>query len=365
MGAWMGDPEDHLAVSLAGGGETDLLLSLLAASQDCVKLLEPDGTLAFMSVNGMRAMEVDSFDSIAGRPWPVLWPAAAHGRLQEALSRARAGQKSSFEAACPTARGAPRWWHVSVIPIRSASGALHKILAASRDITERVLREQAQQEHAASLEQALAEKSDLLAQRDFLMREVDHRVKNSLAQVSAILRLQARRAPPDVRRALEEAAQRVAAIARVHEQLQSSDDLRSIPVLPLLERLCAEFALSLDRVITLAPEEGTERMVMPSERASALSIILGELVANAVRHGTGTGPVIVRLSRTSPATARLSVVNAASGPRPTVQTGRQGLGTTICQTYAATLDGQLDWHFAAGHLTATLDFTPGKNDCLR
>ncbi len=363
-GLQMEEPDDLLALTLMGGFEADFLLSILNASQDCVKLLEPDGAMAFMNKNGMCTMEVDAFDAIAGRPWPDMWPEMMRPRLRAALEQARAGHRISFEAECPTAKGTLKWWHVSVLPIRSAGGGVHKILASSRDVTERVLREREQQAYAAALERELAEKSELLAQRDFLMREVDHRVKNSLAQVASILRLQARRATETVRPALEEAAQRVAAIARVHEQLQSSDDFRTIPVVPLLQRLCAEFSLSLDRSIPFAADPAAD-LSMLSERASALSIILGELVANAVRHGIAAEPVAVHLQMTGATTAALTVTNAANGPKTTRADAAAGLGTTICETYAATLDGKLGWHFADGKVTARLDFTPGQNECLR
>lgn len=359
----MRDPGDRLALSLMGGFEADFLLSVLNASQDCVKLIEPDGALSFMNENGMCAMEVDTFDAIAGLPWPELWPAAMRPRLYDALARARRGERVGFEAECPTAKGTVKWWHVSVLPIRSADGHIHKILAASRDITERVMREREQADYAEALERELAEKSDILTQRDFLMREIDHRVKNSLAQVASILRLQARRSSDSVRAALEEAARRVGSIARVHEQLQSSGDFRTIPVVPLLQRLCAEFALSLDRPITFDADTNTD-LPMLSERASALSIIISELVANGVRHGAGTAPVAVRLSQTADG-ATITVTNAADGPKNAPDDAASGLGTTICETYAATLDGDLDWSFAGGAVTATLTFKPAKNECLR
>ena len=359
----MRDPGDRLALNLMGGFEADFLLSILNASQDCVKLIEPDGALSFMNENGMCAMEIDAFDAIAGRPWPELWPAAMRPLLYESLDRARNGERISFEAECPTAKGTVKWWHVSVLPIRSADGHIQKILASSRDITERVMRESEQLAYAATLERALDEKSEILIQRDFLMREVDHRVKNSLAQVAAILRLQARRSSESVRAALDEAARRVASIARVHEQLQSSGDFRTIPVGPLLQRLCAEFTLSLDRPITFEAETDTA-MPMLSERASALCIIVSELVANGVRHGVGADPICVRLRQT-PSGAEVTVTNAANGPKDMADDPASGLGTTICETYAATLDGALDWRFADGKVTASLTFSPAKNECLR
>lgn len=354
------EPGDRLALALMGGFEADFLLSILNASQDCVKLLEPDGTLSFINENGLCVMEIDAFGAVAGMPWPDMWPEDMRPTLRDALDRARGGARVSFEAECPTRKGTLKSWHVSVLPIRDADGGVHKLLASSRDITERVMREREQQAYAAALERELAEKSDLLTQRDFLMREVDHRVKNSLSQVASILRLQARRSSDTVRPALDEAARRVASIARVHEQLQSSTDFRTIPLAPLLHRLCAEFSLSLDRKVQFTAATDDD-LPMPSERASALCIILSELVTNAVRHGTGSAPVTVDLTQIA-REAVLRVTNAASGPRTAGGDAASGLGTLICETYAATLSGRLDWQFAGHSMTATLTFSPSAPD---
>lgn len=347
---------DRLALSVMDGFEANFLLSVLNASQDCVKLIESDGTLSFMNENGMCAMEIDAFHTVAGRFWPDLWPERMRPTLEDAMARARAGERVTIEAECPTAKGTPKWWQISVLPIRGADGALHKLLASSRDITERVLREREQQAYADALEQELAEKSDLLSQRDFLMREIDHRVKNSLSQVASILRLQARRSSDTVRAALDEAALRVASIARVHEQLQTSSDFKSITIVPLLQRLCSEFSLSYDRQIVFMPT-ADEDLQMQSERASAMCIIVSELVANGVRHGVDTSAVCVHLDQATPG-AVIRVVNAASAPHTAGDKGASGLGTMICETYAATLGGTLDWHFEAGQMTATLTFDP-------
>ncbi|TGD64666.1 PAS domain S-box protein [Tabrizicola sp. WMC-M-20] len=352
----MPETGDRLSLTVMGGREADFLLSILNTSQDCLKLLEPDGVLTFMNENGMHALEIDTFEAVGGRFWPDMWPATLRPTLEDALCRARKGERVVFEAECPTVKGTVKWWNVSVLPIRGADGGVHKLLAASRDITERVLREREQIAYAKDLERELAEKSEILIQRDFLMREVDHRVKNSLSQVAAILRLQARRSSDSVRAALDEAARRVASIARVHEQLQSSSDLRSIAVVPLLQRLCAEFSLSYDRQVHFSAATDDD-LTMLSERAAALCIIVSELVANAVRHGSGAGPVTVHLQQTGPA-AVLRVVNAASQARPPAGNAASGLGTMICETYASTLAGGLDWQFASQTMTATLTFSP-------
>lgn len=350
-------PEDGKALDLLSGLENDFLLSVMNASQDCIKIVEVDGRLSFMNSNGMCALEIDDFSMVADQPWANMWPATMRSTLLQAMENARNGNRTSFEAACPTMKGTQKWWHVTVMPLHNAKGAVYRILASSRDVTERVLREQEQRAHTLALEIELAEKTALLDQRQFLLREIDHRVKNSLSQVAAILRMQARQSSPEVRGALDKAAQRVASIARVHEQLQTSDDFKSIPVVPLLDRLCAEFTTIFDtHVAFIVP--GSEQLSMASDQASAICFIVSELVANAVRHGTGESPITVDFQKLDN-TARIKVANAANGPRPVQGANTAGLGTLICETYAGTIGGDLDWHFADGRMTATLTFPSG------
>jgi two-component system, sensor histidine kinase PdtaS len=347
-------PEDGHALDLLGGLENDFLLSVMNASQDCIKILEHDGSLSFMNANGMCAMEIEDFNIVAQTPWPDLWPEYTRRTLLDAMAKARQGERSNFEAECPTLKGSQRWWNVTVLPLRNAAGDVDRILASSRDVTERVLREKEQKAYTAALETQLAEKTALLDQRQFLLREIDHRVKNSLAQVAAVLRIQGRRSSPEVQKALVAAAQRVGAIARVHEQLQTSDDFKIIPIVPLLDRMCKEFSDIFDGQIEVTSELAAD-YALPSEKASAICFVVSELVANAVRHGTKDGAITVQSHQNSKSTI-VSVANAASGPRPLKDEISGGLGTQICETYAKMLGGRIDWTFADNRITATLEF---------
>lgn len=112
--------------------------SLMMSSPDCVKVLDLAGHLLLMNERGLCQMEIDDFAAqCAGREWRSLWPAEATESIHRALAAARDGTPTSFEAFCPTAKGTPRWWEVSVSPVRDRAGAVVRLLAISRDITER------------------------------------------------------------------------------------------------------------------------------------------------------------------------------------------------------------------------------------
>ena len=129
------DPaEDAAALDVVGDEVPAFSLALLRASPDCVKLLTPEGRISFMSVNGMCAMRIPSFDNVRGAVWWDLWPEDERPKLQDALAAASAGQVARFRGACPTALGEPRVWDIVVTPIDGPEGAPTSILAISREV---------------------------------------------------------------------------------------------------------------------------------------------------------------------------------------------------------------------------------------
>lgn len=119
----------------------NLAAALFQASPDCVKILDRDGRLLDMNPCGRSAMEIEDFAALHDRPWISLWPEEERSLVAAAREDARIGRAGHFEGDCPTAGGAPRHWEVSVLPIRDATGDVVRILATSRDVTEKKRRE--------------------------------------------------------------------------------------------------------------------------------------------------------------------------------------------------------------------------------
>lgn len=141
-------------------------------------------------------------------------------------------------------------------------------------------------ERTASLERTIGERDAVLAQKDLLMREVNHRIKNSLQVVSSLLGLQGQAVgDPRLSGHLLEAGRRVQAIADIHRLLYRVDDIHFIPFHDYLTELCRELEHS-------AQSEGggwrlelaVEPVEVPTDHAVPLGLLANELVMNAIKH---------------------------------------------------------------------------------
>jgi PAS domain S-box-containing protein len=114
--------------------------SVLESSPDCVKIVDAEGRLQFMNVNGLCTMEIDDFSVIKNKPWKELWGEENKYLINGAIDKALAGNTASFQAFCPTAKGTPKWWDVLVSPVVSSeSNKINSLISVSRDVTEQML----------------------------------------------------------------------------------------------------------------------------------------------------------------------------------------------------------------------------------
>ncbi|CAM2800071.1 ATP-binding protein [Rariglobus hedericola] len=148
------------------------LESIMGATTDCVKVLELDGRLKWMSENGKVVMEVCDFSSIKDKIWQDFWAdSPTHLEAVAALKTALEGGAGRFRGFCPTCAGTAKWWDVIVTPIRDANQKIVNILSVSRDIT--AMRQ---------TEEALRSSESLLAQQN---RNLEQRVAERTATIDA------------------------------------------------------------------------------------------------------------------------------------------------------------------------------------
>ena len=189
-----------------------------------------------------------------------------------------------------------------------------------------------------------------LLSKDAMIREIHHRVKNNLQTVAALLRLQARRLDSGpARTALDEAVRRVGAIALVHETLSAGYD-ETVDFDEVAVRGLATLVEVASRSGSVRTQHGGKFGRLRAEDATALSLVLTELVQNAVEHGFDgrDGVVTVAADRRNEGEAgadRLDVLVSDDGAGlpdgRTVPSG--GLGTQIVRSLVGELRGTIEW----------------------
>ena len=221
-----------------------------------------------------------------------------------------------------------------------ADGQLTGFLGIAVDITER-------KEMEVQIQASLREKETLL-------REIHHRVKNNLQTISSLLRLQARRLTnPEAKAAVQESVRRNRTIALVHESLsrEPGEDIAFIEIVRPLLRLAEEGLQSPDRPVRFTVSGDGGRI--PAHTATPLSVVLTELLQNAVDHGfpegSGGGEVQVMLAQHD-GRLTIRVVDNGRGVDPSFDIDDvKGLGLSIVRTLVTTeLNGTIDIRPATG-----------------
>jgi two-component sensor histidine kinase len=184
-----------------------------------------------------------------------------------------------------------------------------------------------------------------LERQQFLVREMNHRVKNSLALVIGMLRLQTRdNSEPAFVQQLEDATLRVGAIARVHEQLYQSADVERFDVGRYIEGICKDLGASFAQSeIHVQAQPG---VVISTDRAISCALIVNELVSNAAKHaykGRDSGSVWVSIAATGVDSFVIAVRDEGGGLPEDLEFGKgKGLGARMVRALIEQLNASLE-----------------------
>tara|TARA_B100000678_G_scaffold238997_1_gene209272 strand:- start:889 stop:2076 length:1188 start_codon:yes stop_codon:yes gene_type:complete len=182
------------------------------------------------------------------------------------------------------------------------------------------------------------ELEESLAERDLLAREVDHRVKNSLAMVTSFITMQMRREENlQARKVLEAAASRVSAISALHQELYLASEQGLLPLPQLAERLGNLLRQTAPAGISLEVE--MEPIRVKSQQASAFSVIVNEFVTNSFKHAfRGRTEGLVRIAgRQEGPDYKLVLSDNGAGSGENEDIPTEGLGHRVIMSMARQL----------------------------
>jgi two-component sensor histidine kinase len=184
----------------------------------------------------------------------------------------------------------------------------------------------------------------LAAEREVLLREVNHRVGNSLQIIASLLHLQASSATQEgVKAALTNAMGRVAAVAQVHRRLYTSHDLKSVLLNQYLESLLEDLRRSAEGNKMSRLTLRAEPIEIDPDRAVAIGIIVNELIMNAVKYAypDGAGPIHVEL-RAQDDDLVLTISDDGVGLDVKADPRSTGMGQRIVSAMAAKLEASVE-----------------------
>ncbi len=241
------------------------------------------------------------------------------------LARASRGEKVSGEEYYVITRdGEKKWDIVNATPIYNSSGDIIAAYIVFMDITEH---------------------KRLLEEKDVLLKEIQHRVKNSMSVIASLVGLEMHRAgDADTREMLQGIRDRIHSISGIYEMLYLSEEIREIQLDQYLDRLIASLLAThstyRERIRTSIH---LDKIRIDVRRAIPIGLIANELVTNSLKHAFPVerqGTLSVSLRRDSENTAILEISDDGVGFNNTTGDGKDsGLGLTLVRMLTAQIGG--------------------------
>jgi PAS domain S-box-containing protein len=280
-----------------------------------------------------------TFDQVKGWGWQRVQHPDYVDKVTERLRQAwESGEPWEDTFPLLGADGQYRWFLSRAVPLRDADGRVTRWFGTNTDITERQKPEEFQ---------------------SLLIQEISHRVKNSLALVSALLNLQARTLEGAPKSALHDAALRVQAVATVHDQLFRQADATQVDLKPFLCNLASAISSAApdhETIATIDPATVSADMAVP------LGLLVNELVTNAYKYAypPGTnGEVRILGESVRGDRYRLEVADSGRGLPANFDLNRSSsssLGMRVITSLSRQLGGKLSIGSGEPGARFTLDF---------
>lgn len=265
--------------------------SIIDSSSDCIKVLDLQGRLQYMSPNGRKILGIVDMQPFVGMHYADFWKDSVKDDVCQAIERAKAGGHGNFTGYCSTLDGTPKWWDVSITPILNTQQDVQSILVISRDITDRKWAE----EQIKRLNDDLLERNDKL---EFANKEleafsysVSHDLRAPLRHMAGFAKMLQKKLVDDPDKKTHQYMASIIAASKKMERL--IDDLLSFSQIGSAELQRRKVSLNslLNEVVSEIKDELQERQVrweideLPDVLGdrSLLRLVIVNLVSNAVK----------------------------------------------------------------------------------
>lgn len=315
----------------------DLLARILDIADDAIISIDPEERIAIFNQGAQRIFGY-SAGEVLGKPLVMLMPERYRsGHSAHVLDFAKSPMAARVMAQRAEIYG--RRKDGTEFPAEASiskvmNKGLQLLTVILRDVTER-------KETEDRLRRTIAE-------REVLLREVHHRVKNNLQVVTSLLNLQARATQDDyVRRAFEESQHRVQSMALIHEQLYGSADFAAIDFPDYIRQLSSRLFHSYQIPAgSIALETRISDVALGVDVAVPCGLIINELLSNSLKYAFeegAVGKIYIHVDQLEDRSVRITIGDDGRGLPPDVGFwNTKTLGLRLVRTLVRQIDGEIE-----------------------
>jgi PAS domain S-box-containing protein len=322
---------------------SDPLAKILDLADDAIISID-DGQHIILFNQGAEKIFGFSAGEVNGRPMDMLLPEKLvgkhHRHIQDFAASSvvarRMGERQEIRARRKDGTEFPAEASISKVNVDGAT----MFTVILRDVTERVLVEE-------RIRASLREKEALL-------KEIHHRVKNNLQVVSSLLGLQSRAvADPEMRKMFQESQDRIHSMALLHESLYQSQNLSRVDFPEYIRQLAAHlfhsYGVGVDRIHL---RTDLDRLSLNLDAAMPCGLIINELISNSLKYAFPegrSGEIRIELREHADGMARLVVADNGVGLRADIDwVNTRSLGLRLVRSLAEQLGGKIEVSSQAG-----------------
>ncbi len=252
-------------------------------------------------------------------------------RLRKKLSQGKHFEGETFNYRKDGSMYRVRW---SIDPIRDEQGEITHFVSVQQDVTD-------QWRQKKKLE-------DMVKERELLLKEIHHRVKNNLAVIAGLLQLQSDKTnSEETRHILSESINRIQSIATLHEKLYKTDDFNNIFLPDYFKDLLEQLINSMEQnEMNIATNTDIAKITIPVSKAVPLSLIFNELVTNSIKHGfeeQDEGTIRISVDQTNDIVTMRVSDNGIGFPDDLEIEKLQSLGLRLIDTLCKQLQGEYEF----------------------
>jgi two-component system response regulator len=308
-----------------------LMRAVVEHSSDLVTVADGEGKLVYVSPV-CAAVLGWSPEELLGRQWMEILAAEDREAIGKALLDPEGSLAQTITVRCGRKDGSIAWMEARAARLKATSSAQTMIVLTLRDVTAQRAQEQRTQ---ASLRE-----------KEVLLREVYHRVKNNLQVIQSLLKMRARSLPAgETRMAIESTVQRVHAMALVHERLYQVEDLARVSLTGYLRDLFDGVVASSSRQPgQVHLELDAEEIHLTLDGAIPFGLLINELLSNNLKHafpGNRQGTIAVSIHRVEGAVKMVVQDDGVGLPENFNAAACPSMGMKLAASLAHQLGGKL------------------------